>query len=97
MRRVVTPDGRSRAFVNDEPASVGLLRELGDALVELPSLFHVGHRGVQRALGNTDRLGADAEPGVVQRLKCGFETGARLPDHAIGRNPATVEMDLAGR
>src|SRR5205807_10476648 len=32
LRRVVTPDGRSRAFVNDEPASVGLLRELGDSL-----------------------------------------------------------------
>src|SRR5438105_154521 len=34
LRRIVTADGRSRAFVNDEPASVGLLRELGDNLVE---------------------------------------------------------------
>ena len=31
LRRLVAADGRSRAFVNDEPASVGLLRELGDA------------------------------------------------------------------
>jgi DNA repair protein RecN (Recombination protein N) len=35
LRRIVTADGRSRAFVNDEPASVGLLRELGDNLVEI--------------------------------------------------------------
>src|SRR5512144_2072789 len=28
VRRVVHADGRSRAFVNDEPASVGLLRAL---------------------------------------------------------------------
>ena len=35
LRRQVAADGRSRAFVNDEPASVGLLRELGDSLVEI--------------------------------------------------------------
>src|SRR5512143_1533452 len=35
VRRVVGADGRSRAFVNDEPASVALLRELGDSLVEI--------------------------------------------------------------
>jgi DNA repair protein RecN (Recombination protein N) len=35
LRRLVAADGRSRAFVNDEPASVGLLRELGDSLVEI--------------------------------------------------------------
>src|SRR3982751_1133521 len=44
LRRIVTADGRSRAFVNDEPASVGLLRELGDALVEIQG------QGEQRGL-----------------------------------------------
>src|SRR5256885_14332626 len=39
LRRIVTADGRSRAFVNDEPASVGLLRELGDNLVEIQGQF----------------------------------------------------------
>src|SRR5215208_4744591 len=39
LRRVVAADGRSRAFVNDEPASVGLLRELGDSLVEIQGQF----------------------------------------------------------
>jgi DNA repair protein RecN (Recombination protein N) len=39
LRRVLGADGRSRAFVNDEPASVGLLRELGGMLVEVHGQF----------------------------------------------------------
>src|SRR5438067_9179468 len=39
LRRLVTADGKSRAFVNDEPSSVGLLRELGDSLVEIQGQF----------------------------------------------------------
>ncbi len=35
LRRVVTRDGRSRAFVNDSPASAGLLRRVGALLVEV--------------------------------------------------------------
>jgi DNA repair protein RecN (Recombination protein N) len=44
LRRLVGADGRSRAFVNDEPASVALLRELGDSLVEIQG------QGEQRGL-----------------------------------------------
>ena len=39
LRRVVSADGRSRAFVNDQPASVGLLRRLGETLVEIHGQF----------------------------------------------------------
>ena len=35
LRRVQGSDGRSRAFVNDQPASVVLLRQVGAALVEI--------------------------------------------------------------
>ena len=35
LRRVVTPDGRSRAFANDRPVSVTFLRELGMTIVEV--------------------------------------------------------------
>ncbi|MGC6471983.1 MAG: DNA repair protein RecN [Parvibaculales bacterium] len=35
LRRVQTKDGRSRAFINDQPVSVGLLNSLGAALVEI--------------------------------------------------------------
>jgi len=35
LRRLVAADGRSRAFVNDQPISGGLLRRLGELLVEV--------------------------------------------------------------
>jgi DNA repair protein RecN (Recombination protein N) len=35
VRRTVGADGRGRAFVNDQPASVALQRRLGDTLVEI--------------------------------------------------------------
>ncbi len=39
LRRVVGADGRSRGFVNDQPVSIGLLRGLGDLLVEVHGQF----------------------------------------------------------
>ena len=35
LRRVVARDGRSKAFVNDQPVSVAVLRALGDSLLEV--------------------------------------------------------------
>src|SRR6185312_11450946 len=35
LRRVQTADGRTRVFVNDQPSSVTLMRDIGRALVEL--------------------------------------------------------------
>lgn len=48
LRRVQNSDGRSRVFINDQAASVGLLRELGRHLVEI----HGQHD--DRALIDTD-------------------------------------------
>jgi DNA repair protein RecN (Recombination protein N) len=39
VRRVVNADGRSRAFIDDQPASVGLLKQLGELLVEIQGQF----------------------------------------------------------
>ena len=39
LRRVIGADGRSKAFVNDQPISVGLLKELGARLVEVHGQF----------------------------------------------------------
>ncbi len=35
LKRVQTADGRTRVFVNDQPASVALMRDIGHALVEI--------------------------------------------------------------
>jgi DNA repair protein RecN (Recombination protein N) len=54
IRRVVRADGGSRAFVNDQAASVGLLRDLGALLVEV----HGQHddRGLLNPRGHRDLL-----------------------------------------
>ena len=39
IRRVMGADGRSRASINDQPVSVGLLRQVGERLVEIHGQF----------------------------------------------------------
>jgi len=39
LRRQLGADGRSRAFLNDQPIGIGLLRRIGDALVEIVGQF----------------------------------------------------------
>jgi DNA repair protein RecN (Recombination protein N) len=63
LRRLVGADGRSRAFVNDEPASVGLLRELGDSLVEIQGQGE--QRGLLDPATHRALLDAVAEHGVM--------------------------------
>jgi|TARA_R110002073_G_scaffold286378_6_gene451054 DNA repair protein RecN (Recombination protein N) len=54
LRRTLTQDGRSRAFINDQPVSVSLLRDVGDMLVEI----HGQHdeRGLLNAAGHRNIL-----------------------------------------
>jgi DNA repair protein RecN (Recombination protein N) len=69
LRRVVNGDGRSRAFVDDQPASVGLLRQAGEMLVEIQGQFAqrglldpATHREVLDAFGvSPAALGAVSE------------------------------------
>lgn len=39
LRRVLGADGRSKAFINDQPVSAGLLREVGESLLEIHGQF----------------------------------------------------------
>lgn len=39
LRRVVNLNGKSRAFINDQPVSVALLKSVGDALAEIHGQF----------------------------------------------------------
>jgi len=62
LRRLLAADGRSRAFVNDAPSSVGLLRELGDSLVEIQGQFE--QRGLLDPANHRAILDAFAEHSV---------------------------------
>lgn len=61
IRRIVKADGGSRGFVNDQPASAGLLRALGGLLVEIHGqhddrglLSPAGHRALLDSFGRID-------------------------------------------
>lgn len=64
LRRTLGSDGRSRAFVNDQATSVGVLREIGDSLVEV----HGQHETVGLLDAKTHRAMLDAFAGAGERL-----------------------------
>lgn len=39
LRRILGSDGRSRAYINDEPVSISFLKEVGEALVDIHGQF----------------------------------------------------------
>ncbi len=68
LRRVQTKDGRSHAFINDQPVSVGLLNSLGVCLVEI----HGQNESQSLTDAQTQRRLLDAYAGLdkkVQRLR----------------------------
>jgi DNA repair protein RecN (Recombination protein N) len=88
LRRVQTRDGRSRAFVNDQPVSVSLLRAIGETLVEI----HGQHDGRGFLTASTHRELLDEFGG---HLKLRDET---VVAHGIWREAeAALEEKKAGR
>jgi DNA repair protein RecN (Recombination protein N) len=88
LRRQLSPDGRSRAFVNDQATSVGVLKDLGALLLEVHGQHEtVGlldpktHRGLLDAFGSVS-LGAVASAWSAWRA---------------ARDKADDLRDLAGR
>ncbi len=91
IRRTVKSDGGSRAWVNDQPASVALLRDLGTALVEI----HGQHddRGLLNPRGHRELLdsyGAISTAPVERAW-------SRLKDAEADLASARGELELAAR
>jgi len=89
LRRVQSADGRTRVFVNDQPASVALMREVGRALVEIHGQHDeralvdaAAHRELLDAFGG--HLGEAARVGAAWR-------GWREREQELARHRARVE------
>jgi DNA repair protein RecN (Recombination protein N) len=65
LRRSLSADGKSRGFVNDQPVGVGVLRALGDALVEIEGTR--GDAGLLNAELHREALDAFAGLGDTAR------------------------------
>jgi DNA repair protein RecN (Recombination protein N) len=73
LRRALGSDGRSRAFVNDQPVSIGFLRQIGDALVEIQGQFD--ERGLMNQATHRDVLDAFAGlGGQTAAVRAAFAT-----------------------
>jgi DNA repair protein RecN (Recombination protein N) len=91
VRRIVRADGGSRALVNDQSASVALLRELGALLVEVHGqhddrglLNARGHRALLDSFGRIDSASAERAyrawgeaEAALARARDDLETAAR--------------------
>ena len=64
LRRVLSADGRSRAYINDQPAGVAALREIGSRLVEV----HGQHETVGLLDWRTHRALLDVYGGLSPQL-----------------------------
>lgn len=76
LRRMVSPDGRSRAFINDQPVGVQLAREIGAALIEVHGqsddrgLFDQStHRILLDSFGGDEQLAAEVAGGFAALLE----------------------------
>ncbi len=91
IRRLVKRDGGSRAFVNDQPASAGMLRELAPMLVEI----HGQHddRGLLSAAGHRALLDDSRRIDIARTARA----WASWQDATEALAAGHAEMDTAAR
>jgi len=97
MRRVQLADGRTRAFVNDQPVGVQVLRTLGGALVEIHgqhderALVDAStHRALLDAFGGLDEQ--DAEVGRLWQARRQTEAAVAAHQREIERAQREAEF-----
>ena len=106
LRRVIGKDGKSRAFVYDQPVSIGLLRQIGESLLEIHGQFEAHgllnpatHRGLLDAFAGHDELrrqvGAafDAWKDADDRLQQAEAESARARAEEDFLRAAVAELD----
>lgn len=89
IRRIVKADGGSRAFVNDQSVSAGLLRELGGLLVEIHGqhddrglLNPRGHRALLDAFGRLDAAPVETAWQRMREAEAKLAEAERLREEA---------------
>ena len=93
LRRVLGADGRSKAFINDQPVSVQLLKETGGGLVDVHGQFEN-----QRLLNEGAHRGLlDSFGGLSAGLKKTGDAHKVWKDAAGARIRAEAEMKAARR
>ena len=93
LRRVLGKDGRSKAFINDQPVGVKLLKEIGQSLVEIHGQFES-----QRLLNqSTHRSLLDAYGGLSGEVEKTQTAHALWRTESHARETAEADMEAARR
>lgn len=95
IKRQIRTDGKSKAWINDQPASVALLRELAPLLVEL----HGQHddRGLVNPRGHRallDRFAGTDPARVAGAWETWRQAEARLAEARAALDQAKIDQDL---
>jgi DNA repair protein RecN (Recombination protein N) len=89
LRRIVGADGRSRAFIDDQPASIGLLRQIGELAVEIEGQF--AQTGLLDPATHRDTLDEFGTPRVLrEQIAISWAAWKRL-----AREREAAEADFA--
>ncbi|WP_260580970.1 DNA repair protein RecN [Sphingopyxis sp. PET50] len=90
VRRTLKADGGSRAFLNDQPCSAALLREVGGHLVEIHGqhddrglLAPAGHRALLDAYGRCDSAAVAAAHGEWRGAEARLAAARAALDEAV--------------
>jgi DNA repair protein RecN (Recombination protein N) len=96
LKRVQSADGKSRAFINDQPASVALLKAVGETLIEIHGqhdgvsfLSAAAHRGLLDEFAGAGKRAAD----VARRWEALRAAEAALDERRRAKDAATREAD----
>lgn len=87
IRRQLIPDGKSRAFINDQPVSVSLLKQLGEQLVEIlgqQGQRHLTDSSLQRHM--LDRFGGHES--LLTQISDAFEQWHQIKQSRKAREAA---------
>ena len=89
LRRVVTKDGRSRAFVNDQPAGAALLRRIAALLVEVQGQHE--QMGLADPASHAVLLDAFGVPSAVRETAGAAWKAWRLAENRLQAAHAAIE------
>jgi len=96
IRRVISPNGKSRAFVNEIPVNLNVLKELGDRLIDIHSQHQnllVGAAVFQTAVVDAQANHADVLASYKQAFKAYKEALTALNEWKNKAQQAKAEYD----
>ena len=82
IRRVISPNGKSRAFINEIPVNLNLLKELGDRLIDI----HSQHQNLLVGSSSFQTMVVDAQANHADTLTAYKRTFAAYKEAAAALN-----------